>query len=69
MSRIAEIGMAVERRPYLVLACVFLVSVFMAYGVTRLSMTTDFSKFIPEENPTIKTKLVFENEFSQVSYA
>ena len=69
MSRTIEIARTVERRPYLVLACVFLVSVFMAYGVTRLSMTTDFGKFIPEEHPAIKAKLVFENEFGQVSYA
>ncbi len=35
MERVAG---AVERRPYLVLLCVFLVSGFMTYGVTRLAL-------------------------------
>lgn len=59
---------AVERKPYLILLCVFLVSGFMAYGVTKISMTTEFDKFLPEEYPSIKAKLEFESEFGRVSY-
>ena len=69
MSGIIKIARAVEQRPHLVLVCVVLISCFMAYGVTKLSMTTDFSKFISEEHPAIKAKLTFQNEFGQVSYA
>jgi len=64
-----KVAGAVERRPYLVLLAVLIVSSFMAYGVTKLSMTTEFDKFLPEEYPSIKAKLEFVSEFGRVSYA
>lgn len=64
-----KVARAVERRPYLVILCVLLVSGFMVYGATKLSMTTEFDKFLPREYPSVKTKLEFENEFGSVSYA
>ncbi len=42
-----KVAGAVERRPYLVLLCVLLVSGFMAYGITKVSTTTDFEEFLP----------------------
>ena len=65
IKRVAE---AIERRPYLTLLAVLIVSGFMAYGVTKLSMTTEFDKFLPEECPSIKARLEFESEFGSVSY-
>jgi hypothetical protein len=64
----SKVAMAVERRPRLVITCVLGVSILMAFGVTSLSMTTDFSKFIPREQPTIKVKLAFEENFGKLSH-
>ncbi|MEW6592729.1 MAG: MMPL family transporter [Candidatus Hadarchaeota archaeon] len=58
----------VERRPYLVLLCVVLVSGFMAYGLTKVTMTTDFKTFLPESSPSVKTTLELENRFGSTSY-
>lgn len=68
MSWMSKVAMAVERRPRLVITCVLGVSILMAFGVTSLSMTTDFSKFIPREQPTIKVKLAFEENFGKLSH-
>jgi len=64
---IKKVAGAVERRPYLVLICVFLVSGFMAYGVTKLSTTTEFREFLPEDSPAVKTTLEFENKFGSTT--
>ncbi len=68
MQGMPWIAKIVISRPFLVLACVAVVSAFMACGVARLSMTTDFSEFLPEDNPAVKAKLAFEDEFGKVSY-
>ncbi len=60
---IKKVAGAVERRPYLVIICVFLISGFMTYGVTKLSTTTEFREFLPEDSPTVKTTVEFENNF------
>jgi hypothetical protein len=39
----------------------------MAYGVTKVSMTTDFKKFLPESYPSVKTTLELENQFGGTS--
>jgi len=39
----------------------------MAYGVTKVSMTTDFKKFLPEGYPSVKTTLELENQFGTTS--
>lgn len=68
MPEMARIARIIIGRPFLVLACVAVVSTFMAYGVAKLSMTTDFSEFLPEDNPAVKAKLALEGEFGKVSY-
>jgi len=40
----------------------------MAYGVTKVSMSTNFEKFIPESYPSVKTMHEFENKFGTTSY-
>jgi len=64
LGRVASV---VERRPVLVLLCAILVSGFMAYGVTKLSVTTDFKVFLPENYPSVKTTMELENKFGPVS--
>jgi hypothetical protein len=39
----------------------------MAYGVTKVSMNTDFKKFLPESYPSVKTTLELENQFGTTS--
>jgi hypothetical protein len=39
----------------------------MAYGVTKVSMNTDFKKFLPEGYPSVKTTLELENQFGGTS--
>jgi hydrophobe/amphiphile efflux-3 (HAE3) family protein len=64
MDRIARIC---ERRPHAVIFLVVLLSCFMAYGVTKVSMTTDFKKFLPESYPSVRTTLELENKFGSIS--
>ena len=59
----AKVAGAVERRPYLVLLCVLLVSGFMVYGITKVSTTTDFSEFLPQDYPSVKVMAEHENKF------
>jgi hydrophobe/amphiphile efflux-3 (HAE3) family protein len=68
MAGLAGIARAVVRRPLLVIACVAAVSALMAMGVAKLSMTTDFSEFLPQDNPSVMAKLAFEEEFGRASY-
>lgn len=49
-----KVARVVKWRLYLVLLCVFLVSCFMAYKVTKISMTTEFDKFLPERYPSVE---------------
>ena len=60
MNRVAR---ACERRPRTIIIVAILLSCFMAYGVTKVSMTTDFKKFLPEGYPSVKTTLELENQF------
>lgn len=62
-----KVAGAVERRPYLILLCVLLVSIFMAYGITKLSMTTEFREFLPGDSPAVKTTVEFENKFGSAT--
>jgi hydrophobe/amphiphile efflux-3 (HAE3) family protein len=39
----------------------------MAYGVTKVSINTDFKKFLPESYPSVKTTLELENQFGGTS--
>ena len=64
---IKSVAGAVERRPYLVLICVFLVSGFMTYGVTKISTTTEFREFLPEDSPAVKTTVEFESKFGSTT--
>ncbi len=64
MNKIARMC---ERRPRTVILVAVLLSCFMAYGVTKVSMTTDFKKFLPEGYPSVKTTLEFENQFGTTS--
>ncbi len=60
MDRVAR---ACERRPRTIILVAVLLTCFMAYGVTKVSMTTEFEKFLPEGYPSVKTTLEFENKF------
>ncbi len=57
----------VVEKPYLALICVILVTGFMAYGVTKLTVTTDFKEFLSQEVPSVRTTLELENKFGSVS--
>ena len=65
MNKIARVC---ERRPRTVILVAILLTCFMAYGVTKVSMTTDFKKFLPEGYPSVKTTLELENKFGGTSY-
>jgi len=65
MNKIARVC---ERRPRTVILIAILLSFFMAYGVTKVSMTTDFKTFLPESYPSVKTTLELENSFGGTSY-
>jgi hypothetical protein len=60
MARVVE-------KPYPVLLCVIIVTAFMAYGITKLSMTTDFKEFLSQDFPSVRTTLELENKFGSVS--
>ena len=62
-----KIARMCERRPRTVILVAILLSCFMAYGVTKVSMTTDFKKFLPEGYPSVKTTLELENQFGTTS--
>jgi hypothetical protein len=62
-----KVAGAVERRPYLILLCVLLVSGFMVYGITKLSATTEFREFLPEDSPAVKTTVEFESKFGSMT--
>jgi len=63
-----KIARAYERKPRMVILIAILLTCFMAYGVTKVSMTTDFKKFLPESYPSVKTTLELENRFGGTSY-
>jgi len=63
-----KIARACERRPRTVILIATLLTCFMAYGVTKVSMTTDFKEFLPESYPSVKTTLELENKFGGTSY-
>jgi hydrophobe/amphiphile efflux-3 (HAE3) family protein len=65
MDKIARVC---ERRPRTVILVAILVTIFMAYGVTKVSVTTDFKSFLPESYPSVKTTLELENSFGGTSY-
>ena len=56
------------RKPRTIILIAVLITCFMAYGVTKLSMTTDFKEFLPEGYPSVKTTLALENKFGGTSY-
>lgn len=58
-----KVAGTVERRPYLILLCVLLVSGFMAYGITKVSTTTDFEEFLPQDYPSVKVMSELEDKF------
>lgn len=60
---IEKLAGVVERRPYLLLLCVFLVSGFMVYGITKVSTTTDFREFLPQDYPSVKVMSELEDKF------
>jgi hydrophobe/amphiphile efflux-3 (HAE3) family protein len=62
-----KIARMCERRPRTVILVAILLSCFMAYGVTKVSMNTDFKKFLPESYPSVKTTLELENQFGSTS--
>jgi hypothetical protein len=62
------VARACERRPRTIIVAAILLTCFMAYGVTKVSMTTDFKKFLPEGYPSVKTTLELENKFGGTSY-
>jgi len=62
------VARACERRPRTIIVATILLTCFMAYGVTKVSMTTDFKKFLPEGYPSVKTTLELENKFGGTSY-
>jgi hypothetical protein len=55
------------KRPYLVLAFVISVSLVMAYGVTKVSMTAEMREFLSKDYPSVKTTLKFENAFGSTT--
>lgn len=65
MKRIAR---ACERKPYVVILIVILFTVFMAYGITRVSTTAEIRKFLPQDYPSVRTTLELENKFGRISY-
>ena len=65
MDRVARVS---ERRPRTIVIVAILLTCFMAYGVTKVSMTADFKKFLPEDYPSVKTTLELENKFGGTSY-
>lgn len=62
-----KIARACERRPRTIILAAVLVTCFMAYGVTKVSINTDFKKFLPESYPSVKTTLELENQFGGTS--
>jgi hydrophobe/amphiphile efflux-3 (HAE3) family protein len=65
MDKIAKVC---ERRPRTIILIAVLVTIFMAYGVSKISVTTDFKAFLPESYPSVKTTLELENSFGGTSY-
>jgi predicted RND superfamily exporter protein len=63
-----KIARMCERRPRTVILVAILVTAFMAYGLTKISVTTDFKAFLPESYPSVKTTLELENSFGGTSY-
>ncbi|MFP4005813.1 MAG: efflux RND transporter permease subunit [Candidatus Hadarchaeia archaeon] len=52
---------ASKKRPYVVLLIVLLVSGGMAYGVSKITMTSEMEKFLPEEFASVKVTNRVEN--------
>jgi len=57
----------VLRRPIATVALVIIVTAVMAYGVTRLSTTTEFKEFLPKDSPAVITTDEFENKFGSAT--
>lgn len=62
------VARACKRRPRTIIVIAILVTCFMAYGATKVSMTTDFKTFLPEGYASVKTTLEIENIFGGTSY-
>lgn len=63
-TRIPE---AVLKRPLIVVLAVLLITCFMFYGLTKISMTTEFKEFLPKDSPAVLTTEEFENKFGSAT--
>lgn len=61
------VGSFVVRRPGVIVAAVILVTIFMSYGVTRLSSSTDFQEFLPSDSPAVRTSEEFKRNFGSAT--
>lgn len=62
--RLSEIAI---KRPSLTVLTVILVTVIMTYGLSKVSMTTEFKEFLPSESPAVITTEEFENKFGSAT--
>ncbi|KXB04856.1 hypothetical protein AKJ48_01250 [candidate division MSBL1 archaeon SCGC-AAA261O19] len=53
---------ASEKRPRLTIALVGLVTIFMIYGATQVSMTSEMEEFLPQDYTSVKVTNEIENE-------
>jgi hydrophobe/amphiphile efflux-3 (HAE3) family protein len=65
---IGKIARASEERPYAVILCVLLITGVAVYGVTKVSMTTEFREFLPQDYPSVKVTLEVENDVGGTTY-
>lgn len=53
---------ASEKRPHLTIALVGLVTIFMVYGATQVTMTSEMEGFLPQDYTSVKVTNELENE-------
>lgn len=59
LNKIAEIS---EKRPYVVIALIGLISLGMIYGASQITMTSEMEEFLPQDYTSVKVTNILENE-------
>ncbi|KXB02832.1 hypothetical protein AKJ43_00175 [candidate division MSBL1 archaeon SCGC-AAA261D19] len=58
---IEKVAKASEKRPYIVIALCGLITLFMVYGATQITMSSELEKFLPEEYASVRVTNELEN--------
>ncbi len=63
-----KIARACEKRPFVVIGVIALITVLMLTGIPKITTETEIRTFLPEGYPSIKATLEMENKFGGMQY-